>query len=382
MAQSPKHKDISRELRAEIAMEKFGPAGRLPSEAQLVRRFRVSRPTVIRALRDLQAEELIERRAGSGTYVRNRTARTAASNQLGLLVPSRQTTEIFDLICGELAGLARAQNYGLLWGNTTLPQGEADLSAKDALHMCEQFIEQRVMGVFFAPFDLTEDQSKVNNAIAARFRRAGMPVVLLDRDLTAFPERSAFDLIGIDNFAAAAQLTEHLIKLGSERVAFVTRPYSAPTVDARIAGVREILRRHRIEPSRDWLQIGDPEDVKVVRRLTAAHRWDAFVCANDLTAAQLMRTLEKLQVRVPADVRVVGFDDAKYATLLGVSLTTMHQPTADIARMAFRVLLERIAEPTLPERTVFLSARLVVRESCGAYATKQKSGSKSAAAAK
>ena len=362
-----KHEEISRELRAEIAEEKYAPSGRLPSEAQLVRRFGVSRPTVIRALRDLQGEELVERRAGSGTFVRSRTGKAPAANQLGLLVPSRQSTDVFDLICGELAGLARAKNYALLWGNTTLHHGDSDLSAKDALHICDQFIEQRVTGVFFAPFDLTADQNKVNNAIAERLRRAGIPIVLLDRDVTAFPERSTFDLVGIDNFAAGAQLAEHLIKLGCERIAFVRRAHSAATVDARVAGVREALLRHRLEQPPDWVQAGDAEDTKFVRLLTAAQRWDAFICANDLTAAQLLRSLAKLRLHVPADFRVVGFDDAKYATLLGVSLTTMHQPTADIAEIAFRALLERVAEPLLPARSLLLSARLVIRESCGAY---------------
>ena len=67
-----KHEVVSRELRAEIAAGKYGASGQLPSEAQLVERFSVSRPTVARALRDLQGEGLILRRAGSGTFVKLR----------------------------------------------------------------------------------------------------------------------------------------------------------------------------------------------------------------------------------------------------------------------------------------------------------------------
>ena len=66
----PKHTRISRELLAEIASGKYAPSGRLPSEAQLVDRFGVSRPTVSRALRDLQECGLVERRVGSGSFVR------------------------------------------------------------------------------------------------------------------------------------------------------------------------------------------------------------------------------------------------------------------------------------------------------------------------
>ena len=72
-----KHREISRQLLAEIAVGKYRPDGRLPSETQLVKRFGVSRPAVARALRDLQTEGLIERRAGSGTYVRRQTGSSA-----------------------------------------------------------------------------------------------------------------------------------------------------------------------------------------------------------------------------------------------------------------------------------------------------------------
>jgi LacI family transcriptional regulator len=64
---------------------------------------------------------------------------------------------------------------------------------------------------------------------------------------------------------------------------------------------------------------------------------------------------------------VVGFDDVRYATLFSVPLTTMHQPCREIAATAFRAMLDRIADPALPPRTLVLSPRLVVRESCGAY---------------
>ena len=366
-----KHRDLSRALLGEIASGKHAPGTRLPSEAALVKRFGVSRPTVGRALRDLQAEGLIERRAGSGTYVRAASiAPQSGSSKLGLLVPARGTTEIFDLICGELAGLARAQDHALLWEGSTLSHHDADLTVQEALAISKRFIEQRVRGVFFAPFEMTAGQEKANNTIAERFRSAGIPVILLDRDLAPFPQRSGFDLVGIDNFAAGYLAAEHLIKLGARHLAFLGRPSIAPTVDARIAGAREALLRHSLDTPRTWIQTGDPADARFVRLLTAARRWDGFICANDLAAAHLLRSLEKNHVRVPTDVRVVGFDDAKYASLLGISLTTIHQPTRGLALTAWRAMLERIADPSLPARSLLLTPRLVVRESCGAYLPK------------
>ena len=147
----------------------------------------------------------------------------------------------------------------------------------------------------------------------------------------------------------------------------MARPLSAPTIDARIAGVREALVRHRIEPLTNGVQNGAPDDLKFVRTLTSGHSADALVCANDFTAATLLRSLESIGLKVPRDIRVVNFDDVKYATLVSPPLTTIHQPCREIAVIAFRTMIERLAEPSLPARSIYLTPNLVVRESCGAY---------------
>src|SRR4051794_36561473 len=109
-----KHRKISSRLEIEIATGKYSPGSRLPSEIQLVKQFGVSRPTVARALRDLEAKGLIERRAGSGTYAKStETTRNNFARVLGLLMPGLPNTEIFHIICGEIASLARVHEYGL-----------------------------------------------------------------------------------------------------------------------------------------------------------------------------------------------------------------------------------------------------------------------------
>ncbi len=122
----------------------------------------------------------------------------------------------------------------------------------------------------------------------------------------------------------------------------------------------------------DFVKVGEPDDLKFVRTLTGKRGLDSIICANDQVAAVLMRSLETVGVRVPHDVRVVGFDDVRYAMLLSVPLTTMHQPRRDIGVIAFRMMMDRIADPTLPARSNVLPPRLVVRESCGAHLEREK----------
>jgi hypothetical protein len=60
---------------------------------------------------------------------------------------------------------------------------------------------------------------------------------------------------------------------------------------------------------------------------------------------------------------IAGFDDVRYATLLAVPLSTMHQPCRDLARIATKMVMDRVANPALPPQQVLLEAKLVSRAS-------------------
>ena len=115
----------------------------------------------------------------------------------------------------------------------------------------------------------------------------------------------------------------------------------------------------------ELLEIGDPRDISFIRQLLSRLRPDAFVCANDYTAAQLMTTLNGIGVSVPSNIRIAGIDDVKYASLLQVPLTTIHQPCQEIGATALLAMLDRIAHPKAPARDFLVDFQLVVRQSSG-----------------
>jgi DNA-binding LacI/PurR family transcriptional regulator len=198
-------------------------------------------------------------------------------------------------------------------------------------------------------------------------------VVLLDRDFVTLPQRSKFDLVGIDNFSAGRRVTEHLLQHGCRRLRFVTLPGSTDTttIVLRIAGMQDALLRYGLPATSDKVvACGDPDHETFVSRLwprAATRRPDAIICSNDLTAARLLRTLSRMGVSVPEDLRVASFDDVKYAELLNPPLTTIRQPYQALGRIAVATMLERIQKPDLPPRTILLNATLMIRESCGAH---------------
>ena len=354
-----KYEAVLEDLREAISSGKYPPGQRLPSELELVKSYGVSRPTVAHALRDLTQEGLVTRRAGSGTYVRSPSLQTVYV--FGLLIPDLGEGEIIEPVCQGLSQATQFVHHELLWGRTT-PNCPKTTQAQE---LCAQFIQRKVSGVFFAPLELTDEKDDVNQRIARSIDLAGIPIVLIDRDLCPFPKRSKFDLVGIDNRRAGYVLTEHLLKSGARRIGFFGRPNSAPTLDDRVAGYHEALQQYGAPSEARFVAWGDPSDRAFVQQLLTDIEPEAFVCGNDRTAAVLMQTLIASGVPIPEDIKIVGVDNVKWASLLPVPLTTLCQPCREIGTVAVQTMLTRMADPSLPARTIHLDVELLVRKSCG-----------------
>jgi GntR family transcriptional regulator of arabinose operon len=359
-----RYRDIREELRREIESKRYSPGERLPSDNELAARFSVSRLTVIRSLRELEAESLVRRRAGAGTFVRGESdpPPTTGSLIFGLLMPDLGDGEVFEPVARGIALAGEALHHRLLWGSQSTGQSKE----QQAEELCRYLISRRVAGVFFAPVEHTAHQDDVNESIVAALDAAGIPVVLVDRCIRRYPERSRYDLVGIDNRRAGYRMTRHLIDRGAKRIIFAARPGAAPTVAARQSGYREAVWDAGLD-ARDPLPIEvEHERSGMLKKFLRSVKPDGIVCANDFTAATLMHDLLKLGVRIPDEIRMVGINDVKYASFLPVPLTTLHQPCQLIGGEAMSVMLDRVRRPDAPARDVLLGCDLVVRQSCGA----------------
>jgi DNA-binding LacI/PurR family transcriptional regulator len=356
----PLHRSIYEALLHDIETGVYKPGERLPSEAILCQRFQASRITIAKAFQTLQRENRVTRRAGSGTYVEKPA--TQNSLQFGLLIPDLGTTEIFEPICQGIMRSPGGRSHSLTWGHSNTVDMDR-LRATEQL--CQQYITQKVDGVFFAPTEYAAARDETNHRVAFMLEQAGIPMVLLDRDFEHYPYRSGFDLVGIDNHRAGYVLTKHLIEAGASKIVFAVRQNSAVTVDARMAGYRHALFVTG-QGYAGAVMSGDFEDAQFVRQFLAKHNPDGIVCANDVTAARLMQTLVSIGLKVPEDICMVGIDDVSYARFLPTPLTTLRQDCVEIGAVAMETMLERLRQPDHPVRDVLVRCELVVRSSCGA----------------
>lgn len=350
-----KHRQIVEALRKDISDGRYGAGRPFPSERALARRFGVSRPTVTMALRELRGKGLVVQEVGRGTFLTRKAKALAGS--IGLLLPDLNCGEIFPPISRELSRLAQASGFTLLYGDAS--SEDPSVRARLAGELAQKFIETPVKGVIYKPLEFLTDMERINREIVSAFDRAKIPVVLLDWDFVASPGRSAYDVVGVNNFEAGRRLADYLHRAGARRIRFVTWRNCANSVRSRARGVCSLLPDG--EKAEISLDVNAPDAVR--RAFSGRNAPDAVVCGNDTYAARLIVALRALGKRVPEDVQVVGFDDVQHALLVEPPLTTVHQPCEDIARLAFRCLTDRMEDPTLPPRECLLDAPLVVRRS-------------------
>jgi len=352
-----KHHIIYDELANAIHKGTYKLGSLLPTELELCKTFNVSRPTVAKALERLREEGAVERTAGFGTTVL--ASELTKRKKIGLLIPRLGRTEIFEPIVNAMTETCE-QNFLELIPPPNVPLAKS--LEESTKYICSRFIKDQLDGVIFTPVEHIEHGERFNQSILNRLNKAGMPVILLDRDVLPWPQQTPYDLICIDNIQAGFVVAQHLLQKGCSQLLFVTRPQPAMTVQLRIMGCREALLEAGRNPDElKTMEIDAKTELKAKHLLT--HNADGLICANDATAGIVLRLLVDAGVSIPQQMRVAGFDDVKYASLLAVPLTTYKQPCKDIGRAAVDAMIHRMTYPQAAPHRITLQGNLIVRAS-------------------
>ena len=350
-----KYRMLLESLRKDILSGKYASEQSFPSVRALSRRFGLANTTVQRAVEELAHQGLIQRSQGAGSIV----TRAGALRKIGLVVPGIAYSEFFPVIVGEISRLALANNYNLVFCDilSECPSQRAN----QVLDFVSKLVNQGVAGVIFHPIECVRNATRLNKTVVTMLDAAHVPVVLLDNDVLPPPDRSSYDLVGVNNFAAGQRLATHLIACGARRIHCMMYDFAAGSVRNRFEGVKSCV--HKVKGVKTGFLCADPGDEKSVGDYVRKYRPDAFICGNDTVAALMGQTLRKIGKRVPEDILLAGFDDLKHAILMTPQLTTIHQPCEALSRLAFDTLMERMKNPAAMPREIYLPADLVIRES-------------------
>lgn len=230
------------------------------------------------------------------------------------------------------------------------------LSLKDGEDM-EQFLS-RIIDLKPSGVIVIRQLSK---ELARYFFKYNIPKVfvdLIDANADCFEVR-------VNSYGNMHRLTEYLIDLGHDELAFVGDVDWALSYDERYRGFLKAcqLRGVRHTDIIGKASYGTPFDVDAFKTYIATHNDAAVVCANDSIATDVYRLIKEQGKSIPDDFSVVGFDDVYFSKRLDPPLTTMHIPRFELGRVAFGLLREQINYYDAQSRTVCLNANLVERQS-------------------
>ena len=277
-----------------------------------------------------------------------RTLRSKTAKRLALLIDNPSGSYVEATQIGAMLS-AQSMGFQLFIGKT--------------LTEIENFDD--LVGVVLSP-PLSNDA-----AIIQDLERRDIPFVRIGAEKTS----EAGDRIGIDDRAAAKEMTEYLLGLGHRKIGFIKGDPDYDVSRRRFEGFMDALTEAGLAAQEALCVMGDFSYESGLRGaeqlLSLPDRPTAIFAGNDEMASAALATAYKLNIRVPDALSVVGFDDAPVSRAIYPRLTTVQQSTQDMVGQAVRILAERISQKDAPLTNVILKHKILERESSAKPSTKQ-----------
>lgn len=317
--------------------------------AEIARLTHVSQPTVSRVLNgntkvSPEIRERVLACAREHDYQFNALAKGlqgSPTHLLGVLVTDISNGFFADLT-KQIEISARERGYSIILFNS-------DYNPDNEQEYLDVVRRYRVDGVLAVPIRETSPQWY------SYVKRLDVPVVTITRCA------DGLDSFYVDHPAAGAQVAAYLAGQGYRRFLFIGKDY-----DGKYVGFQHWLAEHGFGEAvtNRVMQDHDRFRLELEQWLAESSRRAAVFAGNDIYALQALDILRELKVSVPDQVGVIGFDDTFMGQFLNPRLSTVRQPTAQMAREAVNWLLDRIEHKEAQEPLLRpFSAELVIRES-------------------
>ena len=284
-------------------------------------------------------------------YQPNEVARSLSKQTnytIGLIVPHIRHP-YFAMLISEIESAASEKGYRILLFNS-----------KSNTAMQTKYVEKcksnRVAGIILSSATVTEDN----------LSGIGVPVIAIERFFT-----TATASVECDNYTGGKLAAEHLAACGCRKALIIGGGSNTKMpADDRTTGFIETFAKSgmsciEIKTTFDEYNAGDYHErinSLLDQNMASPENIDCIFASSDLIAAQYIQDASERGIRIPQDIKVVGFDDTIIASLMCPSITTIHQPIREIAEKSVELLISAAAGEKVPAR-VTLPVRLVVRKS-------------------
>jgi DNA-binding LacI/PurR family transcriptional regulator len=360
----PLYYRIYQDLKEKIETGEYKPDDQLPTEIELAEMHGVSRITSKRALIELEREGLIYRKRGSGSFVKRPEQRqfpeVTRSQIISMILPYVAANGLLGYIQGATDYLDSKGYYLTIHSSNWSEQKEREF--------LQQLPQRGASGIILYPVSTQTNQEDVFSLYLKQY-----PIVTIDQYYDNIPIGS----VTSDNFKGGYLAASNLIALGHRRIAFVSSIpllYRSSLRD-RFFGYAKALQEAGI-PIDDEIIVHDPLDrlkpgeraryvQDMVDRLVEKGT-SAIQAEHDHLAVELVRAAAELNIKVPDDLSIVGFDNHEISANIEIPVTTVNQDCYEIGKQAAALIMSQIEQGLAaePKKTV-VDVKWIARQSTG-----------------
>ena len=202
----------------------------------------------------------------------------------------------------------------------------------------------------------------------AALEKAEVPFIFC-KYLPSIYKTKDVDFVCVDQYKGGYIAGDHLIKLGHRNIMCLSANIIGSEFEQRTEGFKAAFKDHHLQYDDDKLFYGDTtfhsgyhlikDNIDILKDVTA------IFAQNDLMALGAISALKELDIKVPNEIALIGFDDIELCTFYKPYLSTIHQPIKEIATLTCKRLIEKLNSTSTMKQKLEISPTLVIRESCG-----------------
>lgn len=285
------------------------------------------------------------------SYSPNQAARMLMgqrSNSIALVIPELKNP-FFAVVADGVQAAARSRG-SLVW------MVASNNDVRMERNEIEKLLSYQVDGILLIPSD--PGHKYLKDLLAS-----DVPVVSIDLPI----ESGTTDSVVIENLQSSREAVEHLIGHGYKNILCLGGWPGLFTMRERMAGYEAAMRNAGLQP-RVLTDAFDPASTRraIEQLLHGKNARGAVFSINQITTEVVLTVVDDMQVAIPEQLGLIGFDDFRPAALFKPKLTVVRQPSGELGACAARLLFERLdSKELVPKRRTVLPTELVIRESCG-----------------
>lgn len=319
----------------------------------IAREAGVSKSTVYRALsegaKNVEEDTLMKvlEKAKELGYGSTHSSRKQTKT-IGIVVP-----ELFTITNTQFISFAQDLLHQKGYRTMVFPSNENPEIEKDNLEMIGK---NQVTGMLISACHPSQ-----NKAVYKDLQKSGIPLVFFDRTIDDFPASK----IKTDNYGNACVLLEYLIRLEKKHIVLLNGSSSDSNTQELTRAYKDVTAKHQCPVNAEYiLSVGaDFEDGEKGMEdfMKKQLPFDAVFGFSEKAAIGTMNLLQKFHYAIPEEVAVCCLGSNALSTLVQPALTTIEQPTAQMAEKSVELLLEKLENPDIPDKEIVLESKIIIR---------------------